>query len=130
MRRRTSGASNTSDPPIACTTSPNTGATTCTRTLSTGRIDPPWVLTEGWQASSRQNNCQEFGKTPYVAGENGGIRGHVVYFSTRPFDDPQFGTQNVWEPLVPNVTMNLYKEGVAADGITPTLTLIDTTQTS
>ena len=38
--------------------------------------------------------------------------------------------QTQWEPLVPNVTMNLYQEGVAADGITPTLTLVDTTQTS
>jgi hypothetical protein len=97
---------------------------------STGRIDPPWVLTEGWQGFSGQNNFLEFGKKPYVPKENGGIRGHVVYSSTRPFDDPQFGTQNVWEPLVPNVTVNLYQEGVAADGVTPTLTLVDTTQTS
>jgi hypothetical protein len=96
---------------------------------STGRIDPPWVLTEGWQGFSGQNNFLEFGKTPYVAGENGGIRGHVVYSSTRPFDDPQFGTQNVWEPLVPNVTINLYQEGTAPDG-SQSLTLVDTTKTS
>ena len=32
--------------------------------------------------------------------------------------------------MVPNVTINLYKEGNAADGITPTLTLVDTTKTS
>ena len=56
---------------------------------STGRIDPPWVLTEGWQGFSGQNNFLEFGKKPYAAGENGGIHGHVVYASTRPFDDPQ-----------------------------------------
>jgi hypothetical protein len=96
---------------------------------STGRIDPPWVLTEGWQGFSGQNNFLEFGKAPYVAGENGGIRGHVVYSSTRPFDDPQFGTQNVWEPLVPNVTINLYQEGTAPDG-SQSLTLVDTTKTS
>jgi hypothetical protein len=96
---------------------------------STGRIDPPWVLTEGWQGYSGQNNFLEFGKRPYVPGENGGIRGHVVYSSTRPFDDPQFGTQNVWEPLVPGVTINLYQEGTAPDGTT-SLTLVDTTQTS
>lgn len=96
---------------------------------STGRIDPPWVLTEGWQGFSGQNNFLEFGKTPYVAGENGGIRGHVVYSSTRPFDDPQFGTQNTWEPLVPGVTINLYQEGTAPDGST-SLTLVDTTKTS
>ena len=38
--------------------------------------------------------------------------------------------QTQWEPLVPQVTMNLYKEGFAADGVTPTLTLVDTTQTT
>ena len=97
---------------------------------STGRVDPPWVLTEGWQGFSGQNNFLEFGKAPYASGENGGIRGHVVYASTRPFDDPQFGTQNTWEPLVPGVTINLYKEGTAADGVTPTLILVDTTKTS
>ncbi len=37
--------------------------------------------------------------------------------------------QTQWEPLVPHVTINLYQEGTAADG-TPTLTLVDTTQTS
>jgi len=97
---------------------------------STGRVDGPWVLTEGWQGFSGQNNFLEFGKKPYAVGENGGIRGHVIYSSTRPFDDPQFGTQNVWEPLVPGVTINLYREGTAADGVTPTLTLVDTTKTS
>ncbi|MBV8592512.1 MAG: hypothetical protein JO212_21045, partial [Acetobacteraceae bacterium] len=97
---------------------------------STGRIDPPWVAAEGWQGFSGQNNFIEFGKTPYVPGETGGIRGHVIYASTRPFDDPIMLVQAQWEPLVPNVTMNLYKEGFAADGVTPTLTLIDTTQTS
>src|SRR5256885_6103455 len=56
---------------------------------STGRVDPPWVLSEGWQGFSGQNSFIEFGKRPFVAGENGGIRGEVIYASTRPFDDPQ-----------------------------------------
>ncbi len=120
-----------SDPPSACTTSSGTPAvTTCSPLLSTGRIDPPWVVAEGWQAFIGQNNFIEFGKAPYVPGENGGIKGHVIYASTRPFDDPQMLVQTQWEPLVPNVTMNLYKEGTAADGVSPTLTLVDTTQTS
>ncbi len=72
----------------------------------------------------------EFGKEPYIAGENGGIKGHVIYASTRPFDDPVQLVQTQWEPLVPHVTINLYQEGFAADGITPTLTLVDTTTTS
>ena len=33
-------------------------------------------------------------------------------------------------PGVPHVTINLYQEGFAADGVTPTLKLVDTTQTS
>ncbi len=85
---------------------------------STGRIDPPWVLTEGWQGFSGQNKFLEFGKKPFAAGENGGIHGHVVYASTRPFDDPQLLLQTSWEPLVPNVTINLYQEGTAPDGST------------
>jgi len=107
------------------------GVTTCNTSVSTGRIDNPWMgQVEGWQGYSGQGNFIEFGKAPYTPGENGGIHGHVVYASTRPFDDPQQLVQVQWEPLVPHVTMNLYKEGVASDGITPTLTLIDTTQTS
>jgi hypothetical protein len=118
-----------SDPPSSCTTS-TTGVTTCSTTLSSGRIDPPWVGVEGWQGFSGQNNFLEFGKEPYATGENGGIKGHVVYASTRPFDDPQLLVQTQWEPLVPNVTINLYQEGFAADGVTPTLNLVDTTKTS
>jgi hypothetical protein len=115
---------------------------TSSSTVSTGRIDPPWVGVEGWQGFSGQNNFIEFARTPYCAGatcgptapanaaENGGVQGHVVYTSTRAFDDPSLSVQQPWMPLVPHVTMNLYKEGFAADGVTPTLTLVDTTQTS
>ena len=98
--------------------------------VSTGRIDPPWLGVEGWQGYSGENNFIEFGKTPYSPGENGGIKGHVIYASTRPFDDPQMLVQTQWEPLVPHVKINLYQEGTAADGITPTLTLVDSTQTT
>ncbi len=118
-----------SDPPSVCTTNTTTGVTTCSTQLSTGRIDPPWVLTEGWQGFSGQNNFLEFGKTPFAPGENGGIKGHVVYASTRPFDDPQLLLQTSWEPLVPGVTINLYQEGTAPDG-SQSLKLVDTTLTS
>ena len=98
---------------------------------STGRIDPPtWFGSYGWQGFSGQNSFVEFGKKPYADGENGGIRGHVVYSSTRPFDDPTLLLQLSWEPLIPHVRVNLYKEGVAADGVTPILNLVDHTDTS
>jgi hypothetical protein len=96
---------------------------------STGRIDPSNVEVEGWQGGVSEFDILDWGKIPYIAGENGGIRGHVVNATTRPFDDPRMLFQNLWEPLVPNVTINLYKEGTAPDGTT-SLTLVDTTQTS
>ena len=98
--------------------------------MSTGRIDPAWVNSYGWQGYSGQNNFLEFGKRPFGDGENGGIHGHVVYASTRPFDDPQLLLQLSWEPLVPHVKLNLYKEGLASDGVTTTLTLVDHTETT
>ena len=101
-----------------------------TTNYSTGRIDAPWVWSEGWQGFIGQFNFIEFGKAPYAAGENGGITGHVIYASTRPFDDPMMLVQTQWEPLLPHVTINLYQEGFAADGVTPTLKLVDTTKTS
>ena len=97
---------------------------------STGRIDPAWVDSYGWQSFMGQNQLLEFGKRSFAPGENGGIRGHVVYASTRPFDDPALLLQLTWEPQVPHVTINLYKKGFAADGVTPTLTKVDTTETS
>src|SRR6266404_2641983 len=97
---------------------------------STGRIDPPWVATEGWQGFSGQNSFIEFGKMPFAPTETGGIHGEVIYASTRPFDDPTLLLHTSWTPDVPGVTINLYQEGVAADNITPTLKLVDTTKTS
>jgi len=96
---------------------------------STGRIDPPSIQTYGWQGFAGQNQFVEFGKKPFAVGENGGIRGHVIYASTRPFDDPALLLQLSWEPGVPHVLINLYKEGTAPDGST-SLTLIDHTTTS
>ena len=118
-----------SSDPSNCTASGNT--VTCGNpSLSSGRIDPPWVGVEGWQGFPGQNNFLEFGKEPYAVGENGGIKGHVIYASTRPFDDPQMLVQTQWEPLVPHVTINLYQEGFATDGVTPTRTLVDSTTTT
>ena len=68
--------------------------------------------------------------TTLQVGENGGVRGTVVYASTRPFDDASQMIQQPWAPNVPRVTLNLYQEGFAADGVTPTLTMVDTTQSA
>jgi hypothetical protein len=128
--------------------SPGNGAT-----ASTGRIDPPWVLAEGWSGMTSQGNWIDFGKAPYApcppacatvtatapgtttptstqVGENGGIHGQVAYASTRPFDDASQMIQQPWQPNVPRVTVNLYQEGFAADDVTPTLNLVDTTQSA
>ena len=105
------------------------GSSGPTTNLSTGRIDPPWVLSEGWQGFSGQNSFIEFGKTPFKPGETGGIHGEVIYASTRPFDDPQLLLHTSWTPDVPGVTINLYKESTAPDG-SLALTLVDTTKTS
>lgn len=105
------------------------GAAASSASPSTGRVDPPWTFMEGWQEFPGQNMFIEFGKKPFAVGENGGIRGDVVYASTRPFDDPTMLVQNTWEPQVPGVTVNLYQAGTGPDG-TQTLTLVDSTKTS
>src|SRR5207244_939182 len=102
---------------------------------STGRVDPPWVVSEGWQGFSGQNSFIDFGKrsfkdaTSTTPAENGGIRGEVIYASTRPFDDPQLLLHTSWTPDVPGVTINLYQVGTAADG-SQSLKMVDTTTTS
>ncbi len=120
---------------------------------STGRLDPPYYQgMEGWAGLTGHSNYIEFGKAPFAAcppacapvivtpaggtptttqvAENGGIYGQIQYASTRPFDDAGQMIQQPWEPYIPHVTVNLYQEGFAADGVTPTLTLVDTTQSS
>ena len=96
---------------------------------STGRVDPGWVPSEGWQGLLGQNSFIEFAMKPFLPGENGGIKGHVLYTPTRPFDDPALLLQLSWAPGIPNVKVNLYQEGTAQDG-TKSLKLVDTTTSS
>ena len=86
-------------------------------------------LTYGLQGFISQRSRIEWGRVPYATGENGGITGTVVLASTRPFDDQRFDVQNIWEPLIPRVTVNLYQRQTLADG-TVTLKLVDSTKTS
>ncbi len=96
---------------------------------TTDRVEQPGALSYGLQGFISQRNRVDWGRTPYVQGENGGIVGFVVYSSTRPFDDMRYNVQTIWEPLVPRVQVNLYKKETLDDG-TETLTLVDTTTTS
>jgi len=57
---------------------------------STGRVDPAGNTRKAGKACSARTAFIEFGMKPFGEGENGGIKGHVIYASTRPFDDPQF----------------------------------------
>jgi hypothetical protein len=110
---------------------PGSGATYGTSPVagSTGRVDPPWASTQGWAGLLGQNSYVEFAMKPFAPGENGGVRGHVVYTSTRPFDDPALLLQLSWEPGVANVKVNLYRQDTALDGTT-SLKLVDTTTTT
>ncbi|KAA6465408.1 choice-of-anchor D domain-containing protein [Acidobacteria bacterium AB60] len=93
------------------------------------RYDDGSILYEGMQGFISQVNNIDWGKTPYVAGETGGIQGMVYYASTRGFDDPRLEVQFSWEPAVPRVPVNLYQETTNPDGTT-SLKLIDSTTTS
>lgn len=98
---------------------------------STGMISPPqpFGTTMAWQGLLGQNTFMEFPVKPYNPGENGGIKGQVVYASTRPFDDPTLLLQLSWEPGVANVKVNLYSETVDASGNTK-LQLADSTMSA
>ena len=95
----------------------------------TERIDPPGFITEGMQGFINQTEFLEWGKQPFVAGENGGISGLVYFASVRAFDDPRLKVQNLSEPGIPRVTVNLYRRVTNPDGTTSD-TLVDTTTTS
>ena len=95
----------------------------------TERVDDGKIQMEGVQGFINQTEITDWGKKPYQLGENGGITGTVVYSSTRPFDDPSLLFQNLWEPLVPRVTVRLYQEMPAPDG-TNGLKFIESTTTT
>ena len=96
---------------------------------SSNRVEIPGAYSYGSQGFISQRNTINWGRIPYAQGENGGIQGIVVYSSTRPVDDQRFNVQTIWEPLVPRVTVNLYRRQKLSDG-SDTLVLVDTTKTS
>ncbi len=70
------------------------------------------VLTRAYQVFAGQNQRFEWGKAPYGSGENGGISGIVFYATTRAEDDPRNAAGEPWEPGIPRVQVNLYKDTV------------------
>jgi len=97
--------------------------------VSSNRVEIPGAYSYGNQGFISQRNTINWGRVPYAQGENGGIQGFVVYGSTRPVDDQRYNVQTLWEPLIPRVTVNLYRKQKLADG-SDTLILVDTTKTS
>jgi hypothetical protein len=75
------------------------------------------VLLEGFQVFADQNIRIDWGKDPYDPGENGGITGIVYYATTRAEDDPRFAAGEDWEPGIPRVQVNLYRDSTPKNGI-------------
>jgi large repetitive protein len=105
------------------------GAVPAGAATTTNRKDSGKVQYEGLQGFINQTQQLGWGQRPFKVGENGGIEGMVVYASTRGFDDPSLEVQFMWEPGVPRVQVNLYKETANPDGTTG-LTLVNSTKTN
>jgi hypothetical protein len=74
------------------------------------------VLTQAFQGFLGQTSVIEWGKTDYGPNENGGITGVVYYSTTRAENDPRYGAAEPWEPGIPRVQVNLYRD-CNGDGI-------------
>jgi len=74
------------------------------------------VLTQGFQGFLGQTNVIQWGKKPYVIGENGGISGIVYYAVTRAEDDPAYAAPEPWEPGIPRIQVALYEDNLPAGG--------------
>jgi len=88
---------------------PNTG-----NNLS--RTEKGEVLTQGMMLFAGQTNIIEWGKTAYGPGQNGGISGIVFYAITRAENDPAYAAAEPWEPGIPRVQVNLYRDS-DGDGV-------------
>jgi hypothetical protein len=138
LGQRTAGVSNSSyvwtDPTTNLPYGAVPSGATTGAAISTNRVDPGTTplngMYEGLQSFINQTQMLDWGRRNYNVGENGGISGMVVYASTRGFDDPGLEVQFLWEPGVPRVQINLYREQANADGTTGYLLVGTTTTTS
>ncbi len=76
------------------------------------RVETGPVLTQAFQGFLGQSSVIQWGKSVYdtAAGENGGISGMVYYAVTRAEDDPRFAAAEEWEPGIPRIQVNLYRD--------------------
>lgn len=80
------------------------------------KVDTGVVLLHGMQTFLGQTNVIEWGKVNYGPGENGGVSGIVQYATVRAEADPRYAAAENWEPGIPRVQVNLYKD-CNSDGI-------------
>ena len=88
---------------------PNDLAGPCTDGTCTSRFEEGQILTQGFQGFLGQTSVFEWGKAPYVPGNNGGISGIVYYGVTRAEADPRRAAAEPWEPGIPRVPVRLYR---------------------
>jgi hypothetical protein len=74
------------------------------------RTETGQVLLEAFQGFLGQTSVIEWGKVEYAPGENGGISGIVQYATTRAENDPRYAAAEFWEPGIPRVQVNLYRD--------------------
>lgn len=77
---------------------------------SVNRTETGPVLLEAFQGFIGQTSVFEWGKAAYGPTENGGITGVVYYSTTRAENDPRYGAAEPWEPGIPRVQVNLYRD--------------------
>lgn len=77
------------------------------------RTETGEVLTQAFQGFLGQTSMIYWGKSMYDPMDdldNGGISGMVFYDTTRAEDDPRDNLGEEWQPGIPNVQLNLYRD--------------------
>jgi hypothetical protein len=77
------------------------------------------VITEALWLGADMTSRIDWGKSDFAPGENGGIKGQVNYATTRTEEDPQFAAIDGWEPGIPRVQVNLYKDLTGTGQLVP-----------
>ncbi len=97
---------------------------------STGRIDPPWVLTEGWQGFSGQNRSSNSARRLTRPARTAASRATSSMPPPVPLTTRNCSCRPVGSPWFRVSPSTSTRKGRRPDGVTPTLNLVDTTKTS